>query len=117
MSAAEELEKRLRENCIEGKFGIYTWDGADFCYDENPFCWDEVRFALRLGGRGKKWGWHRTYDELKEKEKEQLVTLVCKVAGYEETKETKKKIQANLTAEHMKMVVMEVLRRANITLK
>ena len=98
-------------NCREGDEIIFTWDGADFCWDDNPYCWDDVRLLQQI----KTGGYFREYEKLPEEKKERFIILVCKVEGYIPTEERKKVIEANMTAEQVKITVDNIL--ANIKIK
>lgn len=70
----------------------YTWDNANFAWNNNPYTWDDVALAQELAGAI---GGGRNYQEVHKvlkdpKKKKQFVKLLCKVQGkeYEETKET-----------------------------
>lgn len=97
-------------NCREGDEIIFTWDGTDFCWDQNHYCWDDVRLLQRLTG-----GYFQEYKKLEKKEKDRFITLVCRVEGYIPTEKTKKVIEANMTAEQVKITVDTIL--ANIKIK
>jgi len=67
----------------------YTWDNANFAWNNNPYTWDDVALAQELAAGGG--GIHHARRVLKdENKKKQFIKLLCKVQGkeYEETKET-----------------------------
>ena len=105
-------------NCVDGLTLTYVWDGANFCWDgahvdEKEFCWDDVSIVLKVVGEDAMASQQR-YDNLKEYEKDEFITLTCKVKGYEPTTEKKKKVKADLNIEDIQLTVDEVLKGMNV---
>lgn len=105
-------------NCIDGLELTYVWDGADFCWgdahiDEKVFCWDDVSIILKVVGEDPI-AIQKNYDSLTEYEKDEFITLTCKVKGYKPTTEKKKKVKADLKIDDILLTIDEVLKSMNI---
>lgn len=105
-------------NCVEGLTLTYTWSGADWCWndagiDDKVFCWDDVSIVLKVVGEDTMASQQR-YNNLKEYEKDEFITLTCKVKGYKPTETKKKKVKAELTLDDIQLTVNEVLKALNV---
>ena len=89
-----------------------NWEEVDLCWNEVNYDWDDVCLVQKIAGGGS--SYISTYQKLEKEEKEKFITLICKVKGYEQTKERKKKIKAKLTAKDIEFTVNEVLKSINI---
>ena len=91
---------------------IFTWDNANFNWEDNPYTWNEVSLVEEaIGGGGEMaedmpWtGWTND-DERKKK----LVKLILKVHGNTITESKKKEIkQYKIKASDIKITVEKVL--------
>lgn len=91
-----------------------TWSEADFTWSNNEYSWNDVYLVLSLingGGSG-----YNEFLLLPKDKKDQFVTLILKVKG-ETIKQTKKKKKFKVTAKDVNLVIKEVLKEVNITLK
>lgn len=80
-------------------------------WNSNPYKWDDVKVLLRAGGAAGSGG--ESYGELtknySEKDKKQLVKLVCKINGIKYVDEKWKQSAAKVNATQVKIAVSKVL--------
>jgi len=90
---------------------------TDIVWSDNPYCCDDV-FLVQKAAKGVDiyGGWKPSFDHLTDEEKDKFITLVCRVEGYFETKETKKKLKKSITAKQIELTVNEVLKSVNVKL-
>lgn len=94
-----------------------AWDDRGiWCWDDNPFCWDDACIVLELIGGGPTEAMDR-YEAWEEEKKKQFITLYLKVKGQEghiyshEYVERREKITtANVTIKDIEFVAENVLR-------
>ena len=83
---------------------IFTWDNADFLWNDNPYTWDDVILVQQLAAG---------VDELNywgKEDKDKLVKLILKVHGNTITESKRKKIkQYKIKASDIKLTVEKVL--------
>jgi hypothetical protein len=105
----------------------FKWNTANFSWESNPFpnqsvtpfTWDDVALVteiIQISGGG---GDYRAVQEVLEKDirkKKRFITLLCKVKGYEETKETKEIKDYKIFISDIDMVVKEVMAKVELEL-
>lgn len=99
------------------KLDVCWGDQTDIVWSNNPYCWDDVFLVKKIleGAGGDPSQFLPVFHQLEPEEKEQFITLVCKVGGYNKTKETKKKpTPQTITAKQIELTVNEVLKNINI---
>lgn len=87
------------------------------CWDNNPFCWDDVCLALEAGRLVEEWdGWLDGYKKLEKKKKKRFIRLIAKVksqtlGGVLPVSDESKLIQDDIevTADDVKLVIERVL--------
>ena len=87
---------------------IFTWDTANFLWNNNPYTWDEVILVQELAkARAAGDDYMGIFRESPEKKKK-FVKILCKVQGtnYEENKEVK---DISIRIQDVDLVVNEVL--------
>lgn len=109
-----------QDNCRDYNTLIYVWDSAPFCWSDarinnTVFCWSDVSFILGVG-EDQMYA-EQNYENLKEAEKDIFITITCRVKGYDEAEETKKKVKAELTVRDITTTVREVRKSMNVTIK
>lgn len=121
------LDPSLQDaNCVNQETQVltYTWEGAGFCWNFNPYCWDDVQFVMRFAdgdtvsadgdGLLPDPELFQVYNRFEEEEKKKFITLVCKVEGYDETRTTKEVKERDVTVSDIKKTVTEILRTVNV---
>jgi hypothetical protein len=87
---------------------IFTWDTANFLWNNNPYTWDEVILVQELAkARAAGDDYMGIFRESPEKKKK-FVKILCKVQGtnYEENKEVK---DISICIQDVDLVVNKVL--------
>lgn len=91
----------------------FSWDEADFAWDSNPYCWNDVCIALEVEGGGAASEWPTNFDRLDEKKKDRFIELSCMIKyedGYKKVYEEKKlKGDMTLSADEIKLTVESIL--------
>ena len=83
---------------------IFTWDNADFLWNDNPYTWGEVILVQRLAAGVDEWNYWGKED------KDKLVKLILKVHGNTITESKKREIkQYKIKAKDIRIAVKEVL--------
>lgn len=93
----------------------FKWGNANFApntnpfgelQSKNPFTWNDVALLQEIiqGGPG---GIAELFKQ--PEKKKHFITLLCKVKGYDETKQTKEVKEVKITAKDVEMVIKEVL--------
>ena len=95
-----------KNNCVDVVDLVYTWNGANLCWNNNPYCWDDVRIIGYFADGGA--DVEELFDQLSKKDKDRFITLVCKVHGYKETITQKKIVEKQLTAKQIQLTVNEI---------
>jgi len=101
----------------ENKLKVCWNDPSDIVWSENPYCWEDVFLVEKIlgGSSGNFNEFIPTFHKLKPEEKEKFITLVCKVEGYNQSKQTKKKTTSkNITAKQIQFTINEVLKNINV---
>ena len=92
----------------------YTWDSANFAWDNNPYTWNEVVLVEKVAGGGG--NVLENFENLDKDEKKKFIEIIVKVRGnkdlsasqtYKQKKEVKDKV--NVTTKDIKLVIKEVL--------
>lgn len=90
---------------------VYTWNNANIIWNDNPYTWNEVLFALQILNNG-----GASLDNVvlqSPDKKRKFIKLLCKVQGqtYEETKDVS---DIKISVSDIDLVLSEVL---NINIK
>ena len=81
---------------------IFTWDKANFLWNNNKFTWDEVQLILAAG--------EEEWPQWNEEKKNKFIKLILKVHGNTITESKKREIkQYKIKAKDIKIAVKEVL--------
>lgn len=98
------------------KLDVCWGDSTDIVWDHNPYCWDDVFLVKELldGAGGDPSHFIPIFQDFPEEKKDQFITLVCKVHGYGETKETKQKLKSSITAKQIELTVNEVIKSVDL---
>ena len=94
----------------------YKWDEADFTWNGNEYTWDNVCLVIDIvtGGAGNA---VLGYAKLDKKKKEEFITLLLKIKGESDIKQTKKKNKnIKVTSADIDIVVTEVLKGIKVNL-
>ena len=100
--------------CDEGdNVKSFAWDNGGICWNENPFCWDDVTIVVELvGGKVIKTdeGWLGAYEKLDEPKKKRFITLVGKVKGETDIFKDRKQVKdIKVSVKDIKLTVEAVL--------
>ena len=94
----------------------YTWNEADFTWEGNEYTWDNVCLVIDIvtGGAGNA---ELGYAKLNKKKKEEFITLLLKIKGETDIKQTKKKNKnIKVTSKDIDIVITEVLKGIKVNL-
>lgn len=101
----------------EGVVRTFGWNQGRICWGDNPFCWDDVAIIVKIQtGIDRGLSYIESFGELEEPEKKRFITLICKVKGYNQTKETKQVMNPIVNTENIKLTMNEILKRVEVRL-
>ena len=91
----------------------FTWNDAGFTYNGNEYTWNEACLVIEVAEHGGLPG----FNKLDEKKKEEFITLLLKIKGEKDIKQTKKKIRnIKVTSNDIDIVINEVLKGIKVNL-